>query len=67
MYLIPAHHLHSGNAAGCQISAPPRQAAPAEDHGGGGAVTQEFADSIGADAYTETAVDAAEKAKTFIV
>ena len=34
---------------------------------GGGAVTQEFADSIGADAYTDSAVDAAEKAKTFIV
>lgn len=34
---------------------------------GGGAVTQEFADTIGADAYTETAVDAAEKAKTFII
>lgn len=34
---------------------------------GGGAVTKEFAEDIGADAYTETAVDAAEKAKTFIV
>ena len=34
---------------------------------GGGAVTQEFADTIGADAYTESAVDAAEKAKTFII
>lgn len=34
---------------------------------GGGAVTQAFADAIGADAYTETAVDAAEKARTFII
>ena len=34
---------------------------------GGGAVTKEFADSIGADSYTENAVDAAEVAKTFIV
>lgn len=34
---------------------------------GGGSVDQEFADDIGADAYTETAVDAAEKAKTFFV
>lgn len=34
---------------------------------GGGAVTQEFADAIGADAYTENAVDAAEIAKTFII
>ena len=32
---------------------------------GGGSVTQEFADEIGADAYTETAVDAAEVAKKF--
>lgn len=34
---------------------------------GGGSIDQEFADQIGADAYTETAVDAAEKAKTFLV
>ena len=34
---------------------------------GGGAVTREFAESIGADAYTENAVDAAELAKSFIV
>lgn len=34
---------------------------------GGGAVTKEFARHIGADAYTESAVDAAEIAKTFIV
>lgn len=34
---------------------------------GGGAVTKEFANLIGADAYTETAIDAAQKAKTFIV
>lgn len=34
---------------------------------GGGAVTKEFAEHIGADAYTESAVDAAELAKTFIV
>ena len=34
---------------------------------GGGAVTKEFAEHIGADAYTESAVDAAEMAKTFIV
>ena len=34
---------------------------------GGGSVTQEFADEIGADAYTATAVDAAEKAKTFVI
>lgn len=34
---------------------------------GGGAVNKAFADSIGADAYTESAVDAAEIAKTFIV
>lgn len=34
---------------------------------GGGAVTKEFADSIGADSYTESAVDAAEKAKTYIL
>lgn len=34
---------------------------------GGGAVNKEFADSIGADSYTETAIDAAEAAKTFIV
>lgn len=34
---------------------------------GGGAVTKDFADFIGADMYTETAVDAAEAAKTFII
>lgn len=34
---------------------------------GGGSVTQEMADEMGADAYTETAVDAAEVAKTFFV
>lgn len=34
---------------------------------GGGSVTQEFADTIGADAYTETAVDAAECAKRLIL
>lgn len=34
---------------------------------GGGSITQDFADEIGADAYTETAIDAAERAKTFIV
>lgn len=34
---------------------------------GGGAVTKEFAQEIGADAYTENAVDAAERAKTFII
>lgn len=34
---------------------------------GGGAVTKELADSLGADAYTENAIDAAEKAKTFII
>lgn len=33
---------------------------------GGGSVTQEFADEIGADAYTENAMDAAEMAKTFL-
>ena len=30
-------------------------------------MTKEFAEHIGADAYTESAVDAAELAKTFIV
>lgn len=34
---------------------------------GGGPVTQEFADEIGADAYTETAVDAAEWARSFVL
>ena len=34
---------------------------------GGAPVTQAFADSIGADAYTENAVDAAEKARSFIL
>lgn len=34
---------------------------------GGGAVTREFAREIGADAYTDNAVDAAETAKTFII
>ncbi|HBN55225.1 MAG TPA: methionine synthase [Lachnospiraceae bacterium] len=34
---------------------------------GGGSVTQEFADEIGADGYTENAVDAAELAKTFLI
>lgn len=34
---------------------------------GGGSVTQEFAQEIGADAYTENAVDAAEIAKTFFI
>lgn len=34
---------------------------------GGGAVTSEFASMIGADAYTETAVDAARRARAFIV
>lgn len=34
---------------------------------GGAPVTQEFADSIGADAYTENAVDAAELARSFFV
>lgn len=34
---------------------------------GGGSINQEFADEIGADAYTETAVDAAEWAKTFVL
>lgn len=33
---------------------------------GGGSVTQAFADEIGADAYTETAVDAAERAKCMV-
>ena len=33
---------------------------------GGGCITQEFADEIGADAYTENAVDAAEAAKKFV-
>ncbi|MBR2527314.1 MAG: cobalamin-dependent protein [Blautia sp.] len=34
---------------------------------GGGSVTREFAESIGADVYTETAVDAAEAAKAFLL
>ena len=34
---------------------------------GGGSVTKEFAREIGADAYTDNAVDAAETAKTFII
>ncbi len=34
---------------------------------GGGAVTEEFAAQIGADAYTKTAVDAANKARTFLI
>ena len=34
---------------------------------GGGSVTREFADEIGADAYSETAVEAAELAKTFLI
>lgn len=33
---------------------------------GGGSVTQKFADEIGADAYTENAVDAAEAARKFL-
>ena len=33
---------------------------------GGGPVTGEFARQIGADAYTENAVDAAEIARTFV-
>ena len=33
---------------------------------GGAPVTQEFADSIGADAYTEDAPSAAEKAVEFV-
>ena len=34
---------------------------------GGGSVTKEFAEEIGADAYSETAVEAAELAKTFLI
>ena len=34
---------------------------------GGGSVTREFARAIGADAYTENAVDAAETARAFIL
>ena len=34
---------------------------------GGGSVTEEFANEIGADAYTDNAVDAAEMAKTFLI
>ncbi len=34
---------------------------------GGGSVNQQFAEEIGADAYTETAVDAAEWAKSFVL
>lgn len=34
---------------------------------GGGSVTQEFADAIGADSYTENAVDAVEVAKSFLL
>ena len=34
---------------------------------GGGSVTREFAQEIGADAYTEDAVDAAEAAKQFVL
>lgn len=34
---------------------------------GGGSVNESFAREIGADAYTETAVDAAEKARSFFV
>ena len=34
---------------------------------GGGSVTREFAEEIGADAYSETAVEAAEMAKTFLI
>ncbi len=34
---------------------------------GGGSMTQELADEMGADAYTETAVDAAEMAKRFFM
>ena len=34
---------------------------------GGGSVTKEFANEIGADAYTDNAVDAAEMAKTFLI
>lgn len=33
---------------------------------GGGPITQNFADAIGADGYTDNAVDAAELAKTFV-
>ena len=34
---------------------------------GGGAVTRQAAEQMGADAYTENCVEAAEVAKTFIV
>ncbi len=34
---------------------------------GGGSVNQQFAEEIGADAYTETAVDAAEWAKSYLL
>ena len=34
---------------------------------GGGSVTREFAEEIGADAYSETAMEAAELAKTFLI
>lgn len=34
---------------------------------GGGSVTKEFAEEIGADAYSENAAEAAEKAKTFLI
>ena len=34
---------------------------------GGGSVTKEFAEEIGADAYSETAVEAGELAKTFLI
>lgn len=33
---------------------------------GGGSITQEFADEIGADAYTTNAVDAVDVAKRFV-
>ena len=34
---------------------------------GGGSITREFAEEIGADAYSENAVEAAELAKTFLI
>jgi 5-methyltetrahydrofolate--homocysteine methyltransferase len=34
---------------------------------GGGALTRQLAEDMGADAYTETCVEAAEVAKTFLV
>lgn len=67
MYFYPSDNDHTGDGSCGESTSGVKEAANIRIMVGGGSMTQELADEMGADAYTETAVDAAEMAKRFFM